>query len=64
MINQITRYMLDDVKLAIPPLATQQQIVSDLDALNEKTNAIEHSCRQIISECDNLKQAILKQVFE
>ncbi len=42
----------------------QQQIVTDLDALNEKTNAIEHSCRQIISECDNLKQAILKQVFE
>lgn len=60
----LTQTVVRNVDVIVPPFATQQQIVTDLDALNEKTNAIEHSCRQIISECDNLKQAILKQVFE
>ena len=63
-VKSIPMKELIKIYIPVPPLATQQQIVSDLDALNEKTNAIEHSCRQIISECDNLKQAILKQVFE
>ena len=32
MINQITRYMLDDVVVSLPPLSEQQRIVSRLDA--------------------------------
>ena len=32
MINQITRYMLDDVVVSLPPLSDQQRIVSRLDA--------------------------------
>lgn len=52
------------IVIPIPSLAEQQQIVTELDSLSEKTKAIEEKCRQIITECDILKQAILKQVFE
>ena len=64
MINQITRYMLDDVKVKLPPLSEQQSIVSFLDSLNEKVNSLQQNYSRICDECDALKQAILRQVFE
>jgi type I restriction enzyme S subunit len=64
MINQITRYMLDDVKVKLPPLSEQQSIVSFLDSLNEKLNTLQQNYSRICDECDALKQAILRQVFE
>ncbi len=64
MINQITRYMLDDVKVKLPPLSEQQSIVSHLDSLNEKVNTLQQNYSRICDECDALKQAILRQVFE
>ena len=64
MINQITRYMLDDIKVNVPPLSEQQRIVSLLDALSEQVRAFEDTQRKIIAECDALKQALLRKVFE
>lgn len=64
MINQITRYMLDDVIINVPPLSEQQRIVERLDALSAHVRELEENQKKIISECDALKQALLRKVFE
>lgn len=64
MINQITRYMLDDVYVNTPPLSEQQQIVTRLDSLSANIKALEENLEKTISECDALKQALLREVFE
>ncbi|SHN03416.1 type I restriction enzyme, S subunit [Xylanibacter ruminicola] len=51
-------------RISIPPLAEQQRIVERLDALSENIHKYEEIQRQIISECDALKQALLRKVFE
>lgn len=50
--------------IPIPPLQEQQSIVSFLDSLNEKVNTLQQNYSRICDECDALKQAILRQVFE
>ncbi len=64
MINQITRYMLDDVVVYVPPITEQQSIVATLDSLKYKANRLQENYDKISQECDALKQAILRQVFE
>lgn len=64
MINQITRYMLDEVKLILPPVTEQQSIVETLDSLKSKVDRLQENYDKISQECDALKQAILRQVFE
>ena len=64
MINQITRYMLNDVVLSIPPLSTQKRIVSHLNKLSSNVKQMEERYQKIVEECDALKQAMLRDVFE
>lgn len=64
MINQITRYMLDDVIVNIPPLSAQHSIVSRLDALSANIKKLEKLQQKTLAECDALKQAMLREVFE
>ena len=53
-------------KVLIPTisLSEQQRIVSHLDALSEHVKAMEENQRKVMTECDALKQAILREVFE
>jgi type I restriction enzyme S subunit len=63
----ITRVTLKKIKVfrvSIPPLSEQQSIVSFLNSLNEKVNTLQQNYSRICDECDALKQAILRQVFE
>jgi type I restriction enzyme S subunit len=55
---------MKDVMIMLPPLSEQQSIVSFLDSLNEKINTLQQNYSRICDECDALKQAILRQVFE
>ena len=64
MINQITRYMLDEVKLFLPPLSEQQSIVATLDSLKSKVDSLQENYEKISKECDALKQAMLREIFE
>lgn len=60
-------FLLNDIKkveLFIPPLSEQQRIVSRLDSLSAHVRELEEVTQKTISECDALKQAILRQVFE
>lgn len=50
--------------IAIPPLIEQQKIVSRLDALSSNIKKLEEVQRKTVAECDALKQAMLREVFE
>ena len=47
-----------------PPLSEQQSIVTTLDSLKSKVDQLQENYDKISQECDALKQAILRQVFE
>lgn len=56
-----------DVKnyaIPIPPITNQHSIVSRLDALSANVRKLEELQRKTLAECDALKQAMLKEVFE
>ena len=55
---------LKAIRIPVPPLAEQQKIVSRLDALSEHVKALEENQRKVMAECDALKQALLRKVFE
>jgi type I restriction enzyme S subunit len=50
--------------LGVPPLSEQQRIVDYLDSLKTKVDRLQENYNKISQECDALKQAILRQVFE
>ena len=50
--------------MRIPPLSTQQTIVDTLNSLKSKVDRLQENYDKISQECDALKQAILRQVFE
>ncbi len=50
--------------IKIPDLSVQQSIVTSLDSLKSKVDRLQANYEKISQECDALKQAILRQVFE
>ena len=56
--------ILKDINISLPPLSEQQRIVERLDSISENVRKYEEIQRKIIAECDALKQALLRQVFE
>ncbi len=60
----ISNASLKDVVLYIPSLSEQKRIVERLDALSAHVRELEENQKKIISECDALKQALLRKVFE
>ena len=63
-IKTITKEEFSNFSINIPPLPTQMQIVSHLDKLSSKVRAIEEKYQKMVEECDALKQAMLRDVFE
>ena len=51
-------------KIGIPTIFIQQSIVTTLDSLKSKVDRLQENYDNISQECDALKQAILRQVFE
>ena len=54
----------EKLSIAIPPLSEQQRIVSRLDSLSAHVRELEEVTQKTIAECDALKQALLRKVFE
>ena len=54
----------NDTKILVPSIETQNQIVSRLDALSANIKQLEEVKRKTLAECDALKQAMLREVFE
>lgn len=63
-LKQINIADVKKIPVALPSPQEQQSIVSFLDSLNEKLNTLQQNYSRICDECDALKQAILRQVFE
>ena len=63
-LKQINIKDLRLIKLSIPPNSEQQRIVERLDAFSAHVRKLEENQKKIISECDALKQALLRKVFE
>lgn len=55
---------LKAIKVPVPSLEEQDQIASRLDALSANVRKLEEVQRKTLAECDALKQAMLKEVFE
>ena len=55
---------LENAPFPLPPLSEQQSIVAILDSIKSKVDRLQENYDKISQECDALKQAILRQVFE
>ena len=56
--------VLKGILIYLPDISTQKRIVSHLDKLSSKVRAIEEKYQKMVEECDALKQAMLRDVFE
>ena len=63
-ISNLNQKLLQNIIVPVPPLSEQQRIVERLDELSEKVKKLEEIQEKTIKECDALKQAILREVFE
>ena len=62
---KLTQKALNNIIINLPStLDTQQSIVETLDSLKSKVDRLQANYDKISQECDALKQAILRQVFE
>jgi type I restriction enzyme S subunit len=55
---------LRNMPIPLPPLSEQQSIVATLDSLKSKVDRLQANFDKMSQECDALKQAILRQVFD
>ena len=60
----ITKGIIEAARVGFPSLSEQQSIVTTLDSLKSKVDRLQANYEKISQECDALKQAILRQVFE
>ncbi len=56
--------VLKGIQINIPNISTQNQIVSHLDKLSSNVKQMEERYKKMVEECDALKQAMLRDVFE
>ena len=62
---KLTQKALNNITINIPPdIVTQQAIVTHLDTLSEKLKTVEEKQKAVMAECDAMKQALLREVFE
>ena len=62
---KLTQKALNNIIINLPStLDTQQSIVETFDSLKSKVDRLQANYDKISQECDALKQAILRQVFE
>ena len=63
-ISNLNQKVLSEFIVSYPSLQEQQSIVATLDSLKSKVDRLQENYNKISQECDALKQAILRQVFE
>ncbi len=62
---KLTQKALNNIVINMPPqIAEQQSIAATLDSLKSKVDRLQENFDKISKECDALKQALLRQVFE
>lgn len=61
---KLNQKKLNSIPIWLPSLSDQHSIVTHLDTLSEKVRQLQSNYEKISSECDALKQAILRDTFE
>lgn len=62
--QRISRKKLEEVIIPIPTKKEQQRIAARLDAISERVKALQANYEQTLTLCNDLKQALLKSIFE
>ncbi len=63
--SHITKNIIENVYVKFPrSISEQHRIVSVLDSLSEHVQALEERLQRVIDNCDAMKQATLRQIFE
>ena len=62
--KEISKKVVEEILIPVPSLSEQQSIATTLDSLKSKVDRLQANYDKISQECDALKQAILRQVFE
>ncbi len=62
--NHITKGIMENCIISFPTISEQKNIAKTLDSLKSKVDRLQENFDKISQECDALKQAILRQVFE
>jgi type I restriction enzyme S subunit len=60
----LTQTVVLSVPISFPSLSEQERIAARLDAISEKVKALQANYDQTITLCNDLKQALLKSIFE
>ena len=55
---------LKAIRIPLPPLSEQQSIVEQLDSISTNISLLEEINQKIKPDCDAMKQALLRQIFE
>lgn len=55
---------LKAIRIPLPPLFEQQSIVEQLDSISTNISLLEEINQKIKPDCDAMKQALLRQIFE
>ncbi len=63
-ISNLSQKVLNEFIVSYPSIKDQQTIVNTLDSIKSKVDRLQSNFDKISQECDALKQAILRQVFE
>lgn len=63
MINQITRYMLDEIVVPMPDFPTQKLVANKISDLYDASHSLKNFYRRKINDMTTLKNSILKKAF-
>lgn len=61
---EISKGTVENIPINYPPISEQQRIADRLDALSANVKALQTNYTETITLCNDLKQALLKKVFE
>ncbi len=62
--KEISKTVVENITISVPSVDTQKAIADSLESLYAKVAQLQANYDKISAECDALKQALLKQVFE
>ena len=62
--KEISKTKVEAFPIIVPPLPEQTAIVAKLDSLSAKVKQLKDNYTRTVALCDEMKQALLKEVFE
>jgi len=63
-INNVTQPILSAMKVVLPPIAEQRQVVAKCRIFVDAISRLRLNYQQLIADCAEMRQAVLKEAFE